>query len=216
MQTLERALLKSERRWLRVAAERQRAARRKLALRTLIACLVVFGPLAAVTLAVSKVDWRLVVAIWAAVGLSIYLWVYVQERWRMSRSVQSFVSALGNDTARVTQIQSNAVVEIEEWDDEGAAYAFQLPERKIVFIDGEAFRASSRFPNSDFDVVELLGGSDGVAGIFLKARRETLSPLRKLSLIKQKDLRWPKHLQVIDGSLDELEQLLRRSSSTGV
>lgn len=208
MQTFERPLRDSERRWLRLATERPRVAGRALARATIVSGIVVFGLLAALTVAVARADWRVALAVWVLVGVCIGLWTYFQERWRLARSVRRFVRALRRNKARVTQIQSSEVAEIEAQDDEGQTYAFQLPERRIVFVVGQDFYESPRFPNSDFSIIEILGDSNEVVGIHIDKRGETLVPARKISPARVRRMSWPKHLQVVDGSLNELEQLL--------
>src|SRR5258708_4991121 len=114
MRTFERPLRDSERRWLRrvIAALRTRV--RQLTGQILAVGLTLIGVLGALTLAFASADWRIVVGFWLFLGGSIGLWVYVRERGHLTHSVRQFDSALARNCARITEIQSSAVVEIEE------------------------------------------------------------------------------------------------------
>jgi len=215
MQTFERPLLDSERRWLRLATGPARAAGRGMARAIFVVVALISGLLAVLTLAVSRVDWRVVATFWALFGVFVGLWTYLGERRRVTRVLRVFDGALARNMARVIPIQSSAVVEIEEQDDEGATYAFQFAEAEIVFVRGGEFHRSARFPNSDFDIVELLGHTDFVVGTLLRKRGDKLAPVRKISPTSAKALGRPRHLQVIKGSLNDLEQLLTNPSSFG-
>jgi hypothetical protein len=110
--------------------------------------------------------------------------------------------------AVVLRIASEQVVEFEEWEDEGPCYAFQLSQGEIVFVSGQDFDSSARFPNSDFSLVHIVS-SDGflVERLIAKDGRK-LVPIRKISAEEKSELIVPEHLAVIHGQLDQLERLL--------
>jgi len=47
------------------------------------------------------------------------------------------------------------MVEFEEEEDEDACYAFQLDGGRILFVAGQSYYRSARFPNTDFSLVGL-------------------------------------------------------------
>jgi len=99
---------------------------------------------------VTHAPWYIVSAIWFGIGSVISLWSYFSEKPREKAAVELYADALRRNQARETRIQSHEMVELEEQDDEGACYAFQLSGKRIVFVSGQDFYSSARFPNTTF------------------------------------------------------------------
>ena len=116
--------------------------------------------------------------------------------------------ALKRNESRVTRIQSDDMVELEEEEDEGACYAFQLSNNRIVFISGQDYYPSARFPNTDFSLVGIYGENKPLIEVLEKNGTKLKSSRRIPASIKSK-LQVPDHLGVIEGRLGELEQLLK-------
>jgi hypothetical protein len=100
------------------------------------------------------------------------------------------------------------MVELEEVEDEGACYAFQLSGKRIVFVSGQNFYPSARFPNSDFSLVDIYGENNVLVETFIEKHGKKLRPRRKISAEVTSKMKVPDHLQVIEGKLDDLEELL--------
>jgi hypothetical protein len=174
---------------------------------------VIFGLLWALTLWANRsgphrLSWQTITVVWIAIGATISLWGFIPEFRTKRKQFQFFRDAVMRNQAVVLRIASEQVVEFEEWEDEGPCYAFQLSQGEIVFVSGQDFDSSARFPNSDFSLVHIVS-SDGflVERLIAKDGRK-LVPIRKISAEEKSELIVPEHLAVIHGQLDQLERLL--------
>jgi hypothetical protein len=76
-------------------------------------------------------------------------------------------------------VLSERVVEFEEEEDEGACYAFaQDGGASTIFVIGQEFYDDDDFPNSDFAIVEILGGSGRPVDVLVTKRGRKLTPER--------------------------------------
>lgn len=105
------------------------------------------------------------------------------------------------------------MVELEEQEDEGACYAFQIAGNRIVFISGQDFYASARFPNNDFSLIHIYREDGALLEGFIEKRGTKLNPSRKIPSEMKEKMEVPDHLKVIDGTLDQLESLLAPAST---
>ena len=100
------------------------------------------------------------------------------------------------------------MVEFEEEEDEGTCYAFQLLDGRIFFLSGQEYYSSGRFPNSDFTLVDI-SSEDGTVIIgHIEKRGRKLVSIRTVPAKKKAALKIPDDLQVINGDLSRIEQLL--------
>jgi hypothetical protein len=100
------------------------------------------------------------------------------------------------------------MVEFQEREDEGACYAFQLGNRRIVFVAGQEFYPSPTFPNSDFSIADIIDENGTVVVGFVRKRGRRIEPVRMISVQERSKLTIPEHLQVVEGELTQIEQLL--------
>ena len=156
----------------------------------------------------THVRWYIVTGFWVAIGSLISLWVYLSEKPKQKAGVELYASALRRNEARETRIRSDEMVELEEEEDEGACYAFQLSGEQIIFVSGQDFYPSARFPNSDFSLVQIYGENEVVVEILIEKHGKKLGPKRKIPAELKSKMKVPDHLQVIAGKLDDLEKLL--------
>ena len=129
-----------------------------------------------------------------------------QEAWR-----SCLESALRRNEADVYDIRAGAFAEIEEIEDEGACYAFEVDAGRLVFITGQQFYEGARFPSLDFSLVYLLDEAGQPVDMVIDKRGPRATAARKVpAAIKQK-LDVPDHLEVRVGHLDNLENVLGHS-----
>lgn len=133
----------------------------------------------------------------------ITLWSGISVSKDFRRRVGKLEQTLARNRAVVTRIVSDRMIEFEEVEDEGACYAFQVTEDRIAFVVGQDYYPSAKFPNSDFDLIGI--GPEEV----VEKRGQKLVPLRQIKANIKKDLQIPDHLAVIEGKLENLEELLR-------
>jgi hypothetical protein len=208
-----RPLTEGEKRLLRWAVSHRKRRLRKALRRTLAWGAIVFGALWVFTIFATIIDnrgptWYISGLIWLVIGLPMTLWSYAGVRSDLAKAVRRFESALRLNTASTVRIQSTEMVEFEEEEDEGARYAFQLADGRIVFLSGQEFYSSRQFPNSDFSLVDIRS-EDGTAIVgHIKKRGRRIEPTRTIPAKKAATLKIPDHLQIINGDLSRIEQLL--------
>lgn len=212
-----RPLKATERRMLNhtlsVLYERQHRLRHSL----LFSCLIAFGILWGMSLAARYFDrggpnWYqsalVCIGISALVGVVAFPQTRREER-NLSKQVRDYESTLERNLAHVVHIQSGQIVELEEQEDEGACYAFQVNDNRIVFVVGQDYCASPKFPNSDFSLIQIFADDNTLLKEWIEKSGKKLNPSRVIPAEVKAKLPSPEHLQTIDGTLDELETLLR-------
>lgn len=205
-----RALTSAERDRLAAGAAEARA--RSAGWRLTAACAAVIGPLWVLTLLLSDSPWPIVTLFWAVTGLLILVWIRRDARRdtaALRTMAQRFDSALDHDRAEVFEIDARAYAEIEEIEDEGACYAFDLGDGRLVFITGQEFYPDERFPCLGFSLVSPLDGEGLEVDCWIEARTDRAGPERVVPRETKRQLGIPEHFTVIRGTLDELEQILR-------
>jgi hypothetical protein len=73
------------------------------------------------------------------------------------------------------------MVELQEGEDEGACYAFQLDDDQILFISGQDYYSSSQFPNSDFSLNQILDDQGRLLEELISKQGEKLQPVHQIS-----------------------------------
>ncbi len=213
MESAARPLNKKEVRLLRWAIGLRQRRHRKSAKRMATWGVTVFAFFWGITLVATRLDgkgpeWYLSGLIWLAILLPLLLWAYRDVRCDLARSVECFEGALRANTAHVFRIQSERFIELEEEEDEGACYAFELSSGRIVFVVGQEYYPSKRFPNSNFELVEIGGDEENSALEFIEKNGRKIAPFRTISADRKAQLRLPGHLEMLEGELDRMEDLL--------
>jgi hypothetical protein len=212
LERTQRSLNDSERRVLRGALGFRRKQLRPSAWRGVVVSLVIFGSLCLATLLASDAPRWFVITFWSVLGIAISLWVSISVRRELSAELGAGLKALedavARDQADIVRIQSSAMVEFEEIEDEGACYAFQVDERRIVFVSGQEFYPSAKFPNTDFSLVELRDARGKLIEMLIAKHGAKAVPVRKIPAATKSKLAVPDHLETIEGRLADLETLL--------
>jgi hypothetical protein len=178
------------------------------------AAILVIGALWLVTLAVADAPWSAVTAFWLVVGGGIYLWVRRDLR-RESAHIPALRAALAGalerDEASVLDVRATAYAELEEAEDEGACFAFQVDDDRLLFLHGQEFYPSAGFPSHDFSLVSPLDPHGGEADRWIEKRGEAVPPARVIPAAAKWELAdgIPASGTVIPGTLDRLEAILR-------
>lgn len=169
------------------------------------------------TLALSDASSLVVTVFWAVAGSALLLWI----RRDMRRDLAAFHevlaqcrSALSRNEAEVFDIRSSRFVEFEEVEDEGACYAFEIEGGRIVFIAGQQFYPGARFPSHDFSLVCPLDERGYRLDMLIAKRGPAEDATHIIPAEAKLKLEIPEHLEVIDGRLDEIEDLLRPMSGS--
>lgn len=208
-----RPLTDAERARLRRRA-RELVAYRETARRgTWIALAAVVLVLWILTLLASDAPALWVTLFWLATGGALALWLGRDQRKETAHLpavTASIESALERGEAASYDIVASAYIEFEEAEDEGACWAFDLGDGRIVFVVGPQYYREDRFPSHDFSIVEPLDEWGRPADEWIEKRGEAVPPARVIPA----DVKWkladaiPGHLGVIRAELDRLEDAL--------
>lgn len=166
------------------------------------------------TLLASDLSWPVVTVIWLVLGVLLYFWVRRDLRKDMAHlpaTVASMESALARDEVESFDVVAEGYAELEEVEDEGACWAFDLGDGRVVFLVGQQFYASARFPSLDFSVVFPLDEDGRSADMWIEKRGEAVPPDRVIP----GDVKWelweevPEFPAVLPATLERLEEALR-------
>ncbi|HSF15896.1 MAG TPA: hypothetical protein VLK65_10130 [Vicinamibacteria bacterium] len=173
------------------------------------------GMLWALTLMASQAPWLLITLFWILVGGGILFWVrrdLGKDLAQFSNMGRALESALRRNEAEVFLIKAKSFVELEELEDEGACYAFDIDEGRIVFVVGQEFYPEAKFPSHDFSLVYLLDERGNSVHMVIEKRGRRASPARVMPGDFKRGVEIPEHLEVIRGSLSQIEEILGRRS----
>jgi hypothetical protein len=163
------------------------------------------------TLLASDTAWPVITAFWLIVGGGIWLWVRPemrQQSGQMEAIVRSLESGLKRNTAEVYDVRARAFAELEEIEDEGACYAFEIEGDRLVFISGQEFYEGARFPSLDFSLVYVLDEHGQSVHMFIDKRGAKAVPSRRISGAVKRTLDLPDHLEMRMGRIDNLENCI--------
>jgi hypothetical protein len=167
----------------------------------------------ALTMALSDAPALVITGFWIVAGGLIIFWVRRDlgaDRRTFDGIAAGLESAIRRNLAVVYDIRSCGFVEFEEIEDEGACYALQLAGRnEIVFLSGQEFYEEARFPSLDFALVFPLDEAGRRVDMLIEKRGAKAKPQRRISARVKQTLEFPEDLEVIAGTLDELENTLR-------
>lgn len=215
-ETLEpriRPLTQDERARLRDHARELVAYRRTARRGTWYALAAVVLALWIITLLASDAPAVWVTLAWLAIGAMLAVWMGrdLKNQTAHVRTVTASIeSALERGEAASYDIVARAYAEFEEFEDEGACWAFDLGDGRIVFVIGQAYYREDRFPSHDFSIVAPLDESGRPAHEWIEKRGEAVPPARVIPA----DVKWeladaiPEHLGVVRAELERLEEVL--------
>jgi hypothetical protein len=206
MERQRRPLNAVEERYLRLAIASVDTERRRAIVRSLVSGMGLAGLIGAAAYWAAK-DVSLASIATFVLGLAAVLAAMgVFSAIRSHRAHRrTLVSATKSRTAAVMDIRASAVVEVEEVEDEGACFIFQIAPDEMVILEGQDFYESPRFPNDDFSLVELLDEEGAVAAALRRCRGRKLVSQRRISAEAGKDLKWKaERVRFLPGKVEEL------------
>jgi hypothetical protein len=207
-----RPLTAAQKRLLRARTHGLAARSRRLPRSTLLVGGAILAALWLWTLVASDASWATVSAFWLVAGGAIMWWVRRDMRGdqrQLDAIVLSLESALRRNAADVYDVRAIAFAELEEIEDEGACYAFELEGERIVFITGQEFYESAGFPSLDFSLVHVLDEHGPAVDMLIDKRGAKVAPARIIPAVVKRALVVPDHLEVRRGTLADLETILR-------
>lgn len=211
LQPTRRPLTEAERRLIRARVRRLTTGARRAPTASLWISAAAVVVLWILTLLASDAPRLVVTIFWLLVGGAIAAWVWRDVR-RDAAMTGDYTAelrrALERNAADVYDITATRFVEFEEFEDEGAGYAFELADGRIVFISGQEFYSGAKYPSLDFSLVYVLGATGAPVEMVIDKRGATAAPVRTIPAATKHTLTIPEHLEVRHGRLDEIERWL--------
>ena len=210
-----RALTPTERRLTQARIKSLKARAHRASARAVPVTAAVVSVLWIWTILASDAPWHTVAAFWITVGGAIALWVRRDSRGNASsfqRMTRDMESALVRSEADVYDVHARAFAEFEEVEDEGACYAFELDGNRLLFVTGQEFYESAKFPSLDFSLVYVLDEQGQTVEMFIDKRGPKATPARTIPSSVKNTLEIPELLEVRTGTLDDVETLLRSAT----
>jgi hypothetical protein len=84
----------------------------------------------------------------------------------------------------------------------------QLDNEEIIFISGQDYYLSARFPNSDFCLIQVMDSEENILEEVISKQGRKLRPVRNIPAAIRSKLKIPAHMQRISGRIENLEILL--------
>ena len=215
----ERKLTEKEIRFLKArvrADERRHRSRFQI---VCIQCLIGFGIAGVICLLGKFLSedtpplWFFMLIFWGAgVFLSALLVKgALKDHRAVSQTLSNFKNALQHGRARVETIQAHRMIEVEELEDEGACYFFEIDSRRLYQLCGQEYYASAQFPSTDFSLIDILDSHGNPVTSFLEKKGTRLEPCKMISATdKIKDL-IPYDQKFFDCSIDAFETYITQN-----
>jgi hypothetical protein len=166
------------------------------------------------TMLASDAAWFVITGFWIVVGVAIALWVrrdLGKHGRHLDDMAQGLESALKRNAADVYDVRARAFAELEEIEDEGACYAFELEGDRLAFIQGQEFYQSARFPSLDFSLAYVLDEGGRSVEMFIAKRGAKVAPAKRIPAAIKQRLDIPEHLEMRVGTIRDLESILDRT-----
>lgn len=163
------------------------------------------------TLLASDAPWTVITAFWLLVGGGIAMWVrrdMRKDESQLNAVAAGLSSALTRNEADVQDVRAVAFAEFEEIEDEGACYAFELPNQRLVFIMGQEFYAGAKFPSLDFSLVHVLDEAGNTVDMVIEKRSPRAAPAKTIAAAVKQRMTLPEYLEVRPGTIETLEATL--------
>ena len=212
---ITRPLTATERRWLRfVAARRERFLLRAGPYLMLLFGIVFFGGLWGLSVLASRADkagssGRGFALFWFVVGTAITLWAYRDVKPHAHFLQEKLRSALRQNAACEIRISSNMVIECGNMKNRKKGwYGFQFDDDHIVFVSARFCQRVRGFPTSDFSMVDIADEKGKIVAGYARNHGDTLVPLRTISKQDAVRLRIPAHMEIVSGTLTQIDTLL--------
>ncbi len=169
--------------------------------------LALSGVLCGLTVVASKVVlWPTV--FWVSFAILMVLWIGWEEHRRAHARRRRIESALAADQVDEIRVATAEAVALDELEDLGEAWAFQVDPDRILFF-GPRQDLPRGFPTTAFSYAEIRDAGGSIVDIRFTLRGDALSPARRIPAEAQRGLDLSRDLEMLQGRLDGLEGLLR-------
>jgi hypothetical protein len=165
-------------------------------------------------LSANKTPFWFTLLIFAGVGTFLFVSVCL-SKLRQDKQNRVIISALSdslqNRTAAEEIVKSDRMIEVRELEDEGACYLFEVEDRKLLLLFGQEYYPGTKFPSTDFSLIQILDSKKNTVEFFIEKRGEKLKPYRTISSRDRFKQIIPYDQKFINCGIDELEEHLTQN-----
>jgi len=124
------------------------------------------------------------------------------------RMIAVLKDALAGGSARAETISCKRFIEVEELEDEGACYLFEVDDKRLFLLFGQEYYSDAKFPSTDFSLVDILDANSNPVDSYLEKRGEKLKPCRVISASDKLKGIIPYDEKFISCGLDEFDSYM--------
>ena len=125
--------------------------------------------------------------------------------------IRAVNDALQNGTAVEETIKSDRMIEIQELEDEGACYLFEVEDKKLLLLFGQEYYPGPKFPVTDFSLIQIQDSKKNPIEFFIEKRGEKLKPYRTIPAKDRLKQMIPYDQKFIHCGIDELDEYLTKN-----
>lgn len=216
---VERKLNDKEIRLLKLRVRRYEKQIRPLYRVLLICGLLGYGTTGLIVLAgnllsVNKTPLWFTLLIFAGIGTLLFISVsrsiLRQDKYNRTM-VYSINDALQNGTVVEEIVKSERMIEVQELEDEGACYLFEVEDKKLHLLFGQEYYPGTKFPSTDFSLIQILDSKKNPVEFFIEKRGEKLKPYRTIPAKDRFKQIIPYEQKFINCGIDELDEHLTQN-----
>lgn len=126
------------------------------------------------------------------------------------RIISVLEDALSNGMAREEKILCSRMVEIEELEDEGACYLFEIEDKRLFLLSGQEYYSNSKFPSTDFSLVDILDSNRNPVDSYIEKRGEKIRSCRIISARDKLKEMIPYDNKFLNCGVNELDSYLNK------
>jgi hypothetical protein len=185
----------------------------RIKLRRLVKFLLVWTslPLVVGTIVYFKIepDSKIVLYLTVASYIGVGVWIFVEQRVQLRRKEKSIAFLKSKNLVTVVRVRSDTYYLLDEQEDEGVFYLFQLPDNQVFSFGGQDFYETEEFPSDSFDIVEGRGINAELLILETYVYGQKIAPAKVISgaakwaLLHRPDYPDPSRLTVVKGSIGE-------------
>ena len=165
-------------------------------------------------LSVNKTPLWFTLLIFAGVGTFLFISVsrsILRQDKHNRAMVCSINEALQNGTVVEEIVKSERMIEVQELEDEGACYLFEVEGKKLLLLFGQEYYPDTKFPSTDFSLIQILDSKKKPVESFVEKRGEKLKPYRTIPAKDRLKRIIPYEQKFINCGIDELDDHLAQN-----
>ena len=103
------------------------------------------------------------------------------------------------------------MIEVEELEDEGACYFFEIKDGKLFQLSGQEYYSRAQFPSTDFSLIDILDAQGNPVTSFLEKKGTRLEPCKMIRATDEIKNLIPYDQKFFDCRIDEFETYIKEN-----